>query len=286
MPPAPQPTHSPTAAAVPPQPGDLCAAPAAHPHVVLATLRALLQRVVDEVAHILLVLGLGHPGGVHVDGHGRAVAVVRLRVGRGAGGTCGGAAGSAAPGASASMRAPAGCWCAWRGLLPRPPAPLPPGTAPRPPASHRMPEPPRLPLSLTTLPLCTPATTTTTHPSPPTQSPAHRVKVDLEQGVHVAARVHGIGVHGILGGLQHPHRHLPQARVALRLRREEAWAGRGDQKRRRGGSRRIQAGRQAARPALTAPSTAVHAARWIASRRSMPQPPPVPPPPPACTRRP
>lgn len=30
---------------------------------------------------------------------------------------------------------------------------------------------------------------------------AHRIKVDLEQLEHIAAGVHGIGIHGVVGGL-------------------------------------------------------------------------------------
>ena len=55
--------------------------------------------------------------------------------------------------------------------------------------------------------------------SPPASHSTHRVKVELEQGVDVAAGVHGISIHGVVAGLQHPQGHLPQPRVALLLRR-------------------------------------------------------------------
>lgn len=50
-----------------------------HPHVVLAAGLALGQSIVYELTDILLVLRLDHPGCVHVDGHGGAVARVCLQ---------------------------------------------------------------------------------------------------------------------------------------------------------------------------------------------------------------
>ena len=62
------------------------------------------------------------------------------------------------------------------------------------------------------------------HASTPPRQPAPRIKVDLEQLEDVAPGVHGVGVHGVVAGLQHPQGHLPQAWVALILRREgQAW---------------------------------------------------------------